>query len=501
MTDVDDTVPTTRPPRRRGRGEDGASLMIAVALLAFLGVLGVSILTLSYSNFKTTTTVRTAHDKLYAADGGLEVGLGILRNDSTYCASGTTNVQTLPAPPKINGQTVSVTCQAQAAAPSSSSSGSLTYSLITTGYAVPSRARSPNLSDAIDTSNSAGKGDLRFGGPAFNAGGFKFSGNGPRLVFDSTLDQYNAPSPYCADAKNSASAANNPSVVGSWTCKTNVPVPDPLPTLKVPPTSAPASRVVNGCTILYPGKYTTMPTFSSSGKYYLASGVYYFENAGTMTLNGQVFGGAPASGEAQRFTTHTPCSTDAAANALVPNAANGTGVQLVLGGNSSITVANSTQAKVELFARVPLAAGSEGTPRVSIYAPRTAGTGYMAWNSAAALSLGNAKPQIVVHGAVYIPNSPLQLIVLTNAGARNSPMFLGGLVSQSLSLKTVGSLQFTSQYLAGPNTPATPTSRTVMVTATASSPTEGGAPVRVRAIVMYAARSSAPPAILSWRKL
>jgi len=42
------------------------------------------------------------------------------------------------------------------------------------------------------------------------------------------------------------------------------------------------------CRIFYPGKYTTAPAFSGTGRYYLASGTYYFSGPGDVNLLGTV---------------------------------------------------------------------------------------------------------------------------------------------------------------------------------------------------------------------
>ena len=426
----------------------------------------------------------------------------MLRGSTTYCPEVSSGTQRLPDQ-VVNGRTVHVTCQALSgsAGGGGGGGGASDYSVVVTGYPGPTGS-SPNLTDAITTKNSSQKGDLHFVGPAFNAGGFSYSGGyDPRLVFDHDLHEYDSTTPWCTNAKAAAVSSDNPHVNGTWTCEQpgTYPVPDPLPTLKVPTATRPAPYTSGGCTILFPGKYTSRPTFSSSGKYYFASGVYYFHNVGTITLNGQVFGGAPGS-ESQLFTGITPCANDAAANARVPGSATGSGVEFVLGGNSRITLGNSTSNKVELFSRAPANPDAEGTPGVSIYAPRTAGSGYSAWNTTSALDLPRAKPQIVIHGLVYTPNSPLTVLIVTNPSAANAAMFQGGLVVQVLAIKSTGSNPFTNLGFASVALPDPPTPRTVVVTATADATNPGEPPTVVKAVVLLPVSPSTPPTVLSWRK-
>ncbi len=484
------------PMRRRGRGEDGTSLLIAMAFLGLLATTVVSMLTVTFGSFKTTEVTRGADAKLYGADGGTDVAIQLLRASNSYCPNVAAGTQAMPDQ-TINGRTVQLSCTTLSGSTGSGPSPS-DYAFVVTGYPGPTGTPA-NLAGAT-TTNSAQKGELHFVGKAFNAGGFTFSGNGPQLFFDDTLEEYDGPSPYCTDAKAAAASSDNPHVTGGWTCvqPATFPVPDPLPTLKVPTAAAPARVTAGGCTTMFPGKYTSAPTFSSSGNYYLASGVYYFENTGAITLNGTVFGGQPGPGETQLFTGITPCSNDVAANALVPGSATGSGVQIVLGGNASIVTANSDSSKTELFARVPGNPSAEGTPGVSIYAPRTAGTGYLAWNAGTAVDQSVTKPQIVVHGLVYVPNSPINVLVVTNPAAGESAIFAGGLVAQVVTVKTTGHQTFTALPFAGIPLPAT--TRTVVVTATAIDPS-GGVPVTVKAVVSLGTAAGTPATVQSWRKV
>jgi hypothetical protein len=102
---------------------------------------------------------------------------------------------------------------------------------------------------------------------------------------------------------------------------------------------------------------------------------------------------------------------------------------------------------------------------VSIYAPRTAGTNYLASTAPDVISLGGNPDQLVIHGLVYTPHATLKIWAMANSGAANAPMFGGGLVTGSLEVAlNASSTTFTFATLPA-GTPAT--ARTAVVTSTA----------------------------------
>lgn len=293
---------------------------------------------------------------------------------------------------------------------------------------------------------------------------------------------------------------NSPQVSGAWTCQTpaSFPVPDPNPTVIVPTATAPAKTVLSGCTIYYPGKYTSSnkPTFSPSEDTYFASGVYYFEDTGEIQMEGKVFGGQPGSGEAQLLSGVTPCADDATANSHLPGTATGSGVEFVIGGASRFKVASAAGNKVELYARQPAIPANEGTPGISLFAPKTSGTGYSAWSDSTAFIVDSTDPTVIFHGLVYVPNSPITAWALPNSG--NGAQFGGGLVASSLEVKANLSSGSTSlASLPG----AAPTERTVVITATADPLDPGEAPTVVKAVVTLGTGAGTPATIQSWRKV
>lgn len=486
---------------RKGRGEAGVSLILAMAFLTFLSVLVASLLTVVFSAVKTTTVVSGHSSNLFGADGGTDIALQMLRSNPSYCPNVSSNPSGMPSQ-TIGGRTIELTCQTISGTVGGTGGGAAgVYALVVTGYNDPGGS-APDFTKLVelDGKDKDGTDSTSIeGGHMFNAGEFKFKSDAPHFIVDQNLDQYNGASPYCTVDQAEAVSTGQPQVNGVWTCRTSAtfPVPDPNPTLIVPTAAAPAAIVQGDCTILFPGKYTTDPEFNKDKKYYLASGVYLFHGTKEVKFQGEVFGGQPGPGLSQVFTDQAPCSSDAAANALRPGSATGYGVQIVLSGDAKLQIEDERKAKVELFARVPGNPALEGSPGVTIYAPRTAGSGYSAWNKDRAVDIKGKEPQLVIHGLVYIPTSKFdEQFALANENAGYSPIFDGGLVVQRLKLK------FKKEYshLTFARIPATAaTTRTTVVTATATDP-GGGAPITVKAVVQLGTGSGTPATVLSWRK-
>ena len=288
-------------------------------------------------------------------------------------------------------------------------------------------------------------------------------------------------------------------MLGTWSCENagSFPVPDPNPTLKVPTTAAPAKVVQGNCTIFFPGRYTAEPKFDTA-KAYLASGVYYFHDIGSIVPKGQVFGGEPGPTDTKKFTANTPCSTDAAAKVLRPTAAiNGYGVQLVFGGGSQFKPDPVSSTQIELYARVPGVPANEGTPYVSFFAPKTSGPNYNA-STADAFDAGGPAFKMVIHGLTYMPNAYPRIWGINNSLAGGAAPFSGGVVVAGIDF-AIDSTMTSGTFAGLPGaTPAPATDRTVVVTATATA--SGEVSTTVKAVVLIPADGSAPT-VQSWRKV
>jgi hypothetical protein len=184
---------------------------------------------------------------------------------------------------------------------------------------------------------------------------------------------------------------------------------------------------------------------------------------------------------------------------LAPNSALGSGVEIVLGGSSQLSVNNTSGDDMEFFTRVPHASQQalEGTPGVSIYAPRTAGTGYLAWSGNIAFETFGTKARVAWHGLVYAPNSPVSVWSWPRESATQGAFFSGGLVCQQLTIKASVDSTLASFASVHPPTPATP--RRVVVTSTADPIDPGEAATVIKAVVQIDPGGTAT--VLSWRKV
>lgn len=493
--------------RRTARGEEGAVLALALVFLTFFAILIGALLVLTQANFKMTGVVTSHTGKLYAADGGIDYGIQQMRASSTLCQDAAAGTQAV-GDVAINGRTVHVTCQTLSGSPGGGTSpGGATLAVVATGYNGPTGAAAPLATLIRSTGNQAGNQFFITGG-AFNAGSFSWAANSFTTHFQGDVHQYD---PYCTNAKNSATTLDNPvmDAPSTWVCENaaGYPIPDPNPSLIVPTAAAPAPWNVNAtCRVFFPGKYTSpLPAFSSSNRYYFASGVYYFENVGAIALGGQVFGGAQ--GTETKKLTPTPCSTDAAANGQVPGSATGSGVEFVLGGTSRITVNSSSSENVELFSRVPLVPAAEGKPGVSIYAPRSNGTNYVRWNTGVATDRavvftapGNdTSAKIVFHGLVYVPTSLQQTFEIHNPGNPAPSVFSGGLVCQALTISVGNNSQSGSVPVAQIVVPSPPTPRTVVITATAPGTQPGETSIVSKSVIVIDVDGNKTTTVQSWR--
>ncbi len=485
----------------RLRGEQGTSLLLALAFITLLGVFATAILSANFADFKTTQVVRARTDALYGADGGADVGVQLLRATSTYCPNVSGTPTNLPNQ-TIDGRTVRITCQTLSGSIGGGGGTFSQYALVVTGYPNPDGTL-PNLDAAFDLDGKTHADTVKLAGPVFNAGGFKFGSTSPVLNITTNLQEYNdPPKSYCTTEQGENTTTGNIDVDGLWSCHlaAALPVPDPLPTLKVPTANAPTKVVQGSCTIFFPGKYTVAPTFDKNNKYYFASGVYYFANVGQITLAGEIFGGQPGAGESQQMTTATPCSNDAGANALVPGSATGSGIQFALGGSSKLRIDDHSKDKIELFSRVPAVPANEGTAGVTVYAPRTDGTNYVKWNADKVLAMDGNKTTMIIHGLFYAPSGWInKAYALQNPG--NAPTFAGAVVAQRFTLyfdnqSSSGATAAVAQTIP----PAPATTRTVVVTATADPLVAGEAPTVINAVVQLGTGAGTPATVLSWRK-
>jgi len=497
---------------RTFRGEQGASLVLALAFLTLFSVIAVSILSLTGVSVRNTGVTRSRVDQVYAADGGVEFGIQQLLDSTELCAQVSGAAAPVGEPQVINDKTVTVTCRT-----TNGGTTTVSGSPLLGGYvAVIGAGGITQSGDGWGTSEIHG--DLYSGGPVTPGAGVW--GVPRQISVVGKLDLAAAPCPPTNVTATSCTVVPNAPTV-------------PAPQVVIPSSTAPAAPA-NGldlrgagvdCTILYPGRYPTAPVFAANRKYYLASGTYYFPS-GTVTLQGQIFGGEPGE-DLQRVTGASSCanwggySPDALAAAVAPianwfpggtppftynAAASGTGVTLVRGGNFQFRIEDAAT-KVELYTRVPAPGGADnGAAPVTFWANNNAtgtmgGTYSVVPANTEVFVTTDKDAEVVLHGLSYMPNSYANLREPFNTET-TSPgkisFFLGGVVAKRLSIVRIFDWTFPPVPLAGTGETSTVMEpRTTTIEATATGP--GGAPTTVEAVV-YLPIDGSPPTIESWRK-
>ncbi len=469
--------------RRRCRGEDGASLILALAVLIVLSAFVVAVLAVGQVAFKTTGVARSATNATYAADGGVDAAIQMMRADRdahatpSYCPNVATGTKAI-AIPAINGQAISATCTTI-----SGGVKSLDYAMMALGSA------------GITTMGSGNKNlEMGISGNVYTAGPFtmptKDKGD---VIIGGNLDTSAATCPY--------DDTTNPQVTGA--CNANVSPTVATPTVFIPPTSPvnPAPQTVDSCIIYYPGRYTTLANFKTNKSYYFASGTYYFDGIGTFTIQGDVTGGARGSDAA--LSSVTPCADDAAAADAWPAGytAAGSGVTFVLGGDSTLKFGTAKTTNVELFARSPSGADAAATPGVSIWASKgtggTTGAPYTASTASDVYDTGGKAADVVVHGLVYVAQSDVTVARLPNDDASGAAQLMGGLIADSIVIDMASGAG--SATLASGGGSASTTPRTVVVRATATPST--GAPSIAQAVITITSVVGSAPAVVSWRRV
>jgi hypothetical protein len=125
--------------RRRARGEDGATLMLAIAFLLLFSLIIAALLSQEQTSIRTTPVVDSHGKKLYAADGGVDYGIQTVRSIATLCPD--VNAQTQDVGDvTLNGRAVHVTCKTLAGDNGAGGTvfGQSGWTTVATGYGTPS---------------------------------------------------------------------------------------------------------------------------------------------------------------------------------------------------------------------------------------------------------------------------------------------------------------------------------------------------------------------------
>jgi len=342
---------------RRGRGEAGASLILALAMITIVSVSLLAVLGFATTSFRAVTTVQEQRSAAYAADGAVQTAIAVVQKDATACpgsvAYGTVGGQSVTADCTVKSQGTAVT-------------GSMPSSAVWTGS----------------------------GGAAFTTSGTTSPG-GP-VVSNGTISAGTlAVGAYTVQASGACTGTITTDDAADAVCNTGQAYTDPgYPSETIgalgAANPAPTCAVTNGVLQFSPGYYTNTavfqtPTYTQSGKTCLTNylsfkpGVYYFDfgvdplytdtqwdvAASQVVVGGEVKGWDP---NVANSKPGVPGSTVDGTSVACKTEKDGatTGVQFVFGGLSEMSV--KATASVELCADPTPATTSQ---QIAIYGQTT----------------------------------------------------------------------------------------------------------------------------------
>ena len=103
---------------RRGRGEAGATLILAIAFLVVIGGIGAAVISSVASGINNRRTLDQVRDRQYAADGGVEYAIAKVRalplpgGPGFADCGGPVNIDHYN-PPSLNGINIRIDCANQ----------------------------------------------------------------------------------------------------------------------------------------------------------------------------------------------------------------------------------------------------------------------------------------------------------------------------------------------------------------------------------------------------
>jgi hypothetical protein len=461
------------PVHARPASDRGAMLPLAMVFTIILGAVVAGIASFAAAGLRHVRVVQDRADRLAAADGGMRYMIEKLKLRQTLCATAAaTNGYTIVVPPSINAATIRVTCDRIGTLISDIQS----WALVVTGQGVP------NGSPIFETQGGNGL-TKTFGGPVFMSDPARLNVGAPAEIKDGDLWYTGTSCPFPATPPTIPNLTFTPPflrgplcTLKTWDQLFTAPTLPPMPSAINPaPVTTP-----NGCTVFFPGKYTTPPAFGSQN--YLVAGDYYFEDV-YLDITGTVIGGfADGTNGDGQFLTATQCNNAAS---LYPGT--GSGATIILGGTSKIYVDN--KGGLEVLRR------RQGTKVVSVQAvdPANATGGYKASSIdyASGQNIYESKPgnnsDVATHGLWWTPRGSIVLGNVTNTA---NGQFLGGLVGAYVKVQASASVN--ALNIRVETSPAT--ARWLLI----STATKNGASTAIRAVVEYQP-DTAFLAINSWR--
>lgn len=425
--------PVTR--LRRSTGDDGVSLVLALAFLVIVGLFATVALTKSTNTATTGRSLRDRGQLQYNLDGAIDKGLQVVRSDMTSTDPATCSQASSPTSSgtlALNGHTSNWTCSLIAGRAKKSTDISTTdYALVVT---------SP--SDGSLTTQSCASCSLDVGGAVYLNG--KVANGDLTQSINLTSGDLVSPSSRSGCEADLAALTNMTTATGFLKTCTEQAVTQALPIVSLP--TAPTYDVstllasglsVAGCRVFYPGLYTAQPILFNGANYFV-SGLYYFNNIGSWQFTGnnlRVTGGQRA------VTTDSPalagaCSgmSDATALAAAPLAVQSAiasytyanGVTWVLSGNSAV---DARRGAISLYSP-PRGSSSQPMSLVAFSAP-TGGYAAIAGGNPTILSGFSNNTQMIVNGKTFAPSADANFFSTNNTSA----VTRGGLVAFTVELQ------------------------------------------------------------------
>jgi len=355
-----------RATHRRGRGEDGASLLIAIAFMLVFALLVTALLQFSVTSFQAANVVVERSRASYAADGAVDTLVQRVRRD-----------------PNMNIGRTGQACDDVTFSGADSSTPSATASCAAqtnSGAVRPGMDNYP--ANAILTTGAggitaSGSGRIKTNANVYSDGGITLNNGAVMDAYDNavTARQACTPTPpgsqwvtvkaQCG-APNTAPQYNDGADPG-WTSQI-------AGTMRFNPTPdcgfTVGGRTLSNITVFHPGYYTKPKLLTSAkgscaaGYYWFEPGVYYFNlstrGGDTWDVNGIVGGGVPLSSYSGSFPAPGANATQPVACDLTAS-----GVQFVFGGDTQIRLA--TSANGTGISSLELCPRTEDANRIAIY--------------------------------------------------------------------------------------------------------------------------------------
>ncbi len=467
-------------------------VLIVVVLMALVTT---AFLTKSTTAFRASSVLQTKVRLQYGADAGLEKGLRAMSDDlaqasRTKCLTPFTPItQVATFTWTAAGFPVTVSCQdLQGYAADATASGIFGAAIIVTGgdhsFKTQSGVASPlDVGGTIYVSGLEDSGDVKKQ-VSQTAGDYAVLGcsGTPPDPGITTSPPY---SKYCTSLMPSDVA---PPVV--------LPA---KPSAYLAPVTVPGLKGANDCQVFFPGYYNTANTPQLDLKNtdsYFASGVYYFNGSGAMTVNNKdtVVAGAKSPGDIDGQTSMgsavKPCSDDVKAGALLgstPSPISGSGAAFLMGGQSSLTISDGTA----IFYSRPITVGLD-IP-LSLYTLRSGDTGWTAWTGAGdVLKANNPLANMLLNGQINAYDAGVNIFATNNtyAAAR------AGIIGRTVTLQA--SAKGTNLDVSGYGTSSTVGSRIVRLTVSAVGTASDAGRANGTSVVRIPNDTTVKPTVLSW---